>query len=239
MVQSNQDKDAYTLTLGDIFFVPMTTPGTSATAPVYDKTVYRKTIGKKVEVKGNGKSTPLYASGVLLAQVNQETSEEISMDHIGLPTVLLDKLTAVTANNGVSFATADATTPAEFAFGFIAKQSDGVDDAMWFPRCSVSSATELSYETSEDEFKEQDVSMTINASGLLSGDHIIFSKYSSQRDTTLTVEDFMKQVVYDKGQIATLGKPDETVTTENSGSESTVTESEASTSDSESSESAE
>lgn len=206
-VQTNKDKDAYTLTLGDIFFAPMTTPGTSSTAPVYSDQIFRKTIGKKVEVKGNGKSTPLYASGVLLAQVNQETEEEISMDHIGLPTGLLDQVTATTPNNGVSFASADATTPAEFGFGFIAKRSDGVNDAMWFPRCVVSPATELSYETSEDEFKEQDVSMTIQASGLLHGDHVMYSKYSSQRETTLTVEDFMKQVVFDKSQIATLGTP--------------------------------
>ena len=203
----NQNKDAYTLTLGDIFFAPIVTPGTSDTAPVYDKDIYRKTIGKKVEVKGNGKSTPIYASGVLLAQVNQETTEEISMDHIGLATGVLDKITAVVAENGVSFASTNASKPAEFGFGFIAKKSDGVDDAMWFPRCVLSPATELSYETSEDDFKEQDVSMTINASGLLSGDHIIWSKFSNQRETTLTVEDFMKQVIYDKSQVADLGKP--------------------------------
>ncbi len=212
--QTNQDIDAYLLTVRDIFLAMKTTKDTTSTAPVFENEVYRKTIAKKIEVKGNGKSTPIYASGVNIATVNMENSEEISMDHIGLPTILLDKLSGLTATNGVTFNDSDAGEATEFAFGFIAERSDGVMDAMWFPNCTLSPATELSYETSEDEFKEQDVSMSIVASGLRkarsNGKHTIFSKYSSQRVTTISVEDFMKQPVYDESQIATLGENAET-----------------------------
>lgn len=198
------ERDAFLLTVGDVFFADIVTPGTSTTAPEYGDTVYRKTIAKKVEMKGNGKSTAIYASGTLVATVNQENGIEISMDMIGLSTGVLDMISGVTRNKGVAFTSADATTAKEFAFGLTAKKSDGIEEAMWFPRCSLSPATELSYETSEDEFKEQDVSVTIEASGLLNGDHIITTKLSNQVDDSLTVDDFMKAPIYDKSQLDAL-----------------------------------
>lgn len=203
-----KEKDAYLLTLSDIFFAPITTPGTATTAPEYDTNIYRKQIGKKVEVKGNGKATEIYASGVKVATVNQETNIETTMDYIGLATYVLDLISGAKATNGVSFASSDAGVATEFGFGFTARKSDGVMDGYWFPRTTLAPATELSYETSEDEFKEQDVSMTLQSTGLLNpasdGRHIIFAKYSNQRETTLTLDDFMKQVVYDESQLATL-----------------------------------
>lgn len=209
--QTNQDKDAYLLTVGDVFFCIKKTKDTTTTAPIYDTKVYRKTIAKKVQVKGNGKSTPIHASGVLIGTVAMESSEEISMDHIGLPTILLDELSGLVAKNGITFTDADAHETAEFAWGFIALRSDGVTDAMWFPNCSLSPATELSYETSEDEFKEQDVSMSITANGLriarADGKHTLFTKYSSQRDTTMTVDQFMAQPIFDEAGITAAGTP--------------------------------
>lgn len=203
------NKDAYLLTVRDIFFAKKVTKETASELPEYATEVYRKTIAKKIEVKGNGKTTPIYASGVLIGTVAMENSEEISMDHIGIATKVLDDITDAAVKNGVSVGVADATELPEFAWGFIAERSDGVMDAMWFPSCTLSPATELSYETSEDEFKEQDVSMALVAGPLrkamADGHHALFFKYSNQRETTLTVEDFMKQVVYDIDQIDKIG----------------------------------
>lgn len=206
---ANKDTDAYVLTVGDVFFCVKTTKDTTTSAPEYDEKVYRKTIAKKIEVKGNGKSTPIYASGVLIGTVSMENSEEISMDHIGLPTALLDQLSGQTDTNGVTFTDSDAHEATEFAWGFIAQRSNGVTDAMWFPNCSLSPATELSYETSEDEFKEQDVSMSIVANGLRiarsNGKHTLFTKYSNQRDTTMTVDQFMAQPIFDEAGATAAG----------------------------------
>lgn len=208
-----KEKDAYLVTIGDILFAMKTTKETTNTLPEYAEEVYRRTIGKKIEVKGNGKTTPIFASGVQIGTVAMENSEEISMDHVGIATYILDQLSGVIAENGISFGFADAGELVEFAFGFIAQKSDGIQDAMWFPSVTLDPATALSYETSEDEFKEQDVSMSLIASGLRNaiktgdnaGKHVIYTKYSNQRDTTLTIEDFVKQVVYDESQITTLG----------------------------------
>ena len=203
------EKDSYMLTIRDVYFVDKLTKETTTEKPVYDTgNVYRKTVAKKMEVKGNGKSTPLYASGVLIATVTQETEEDLSFDYLGLATKVLDMLTGTTAENGVSFVHSDAGEAHEFAFGFTAEKSDGVLDAMWFPSTTIDPKTELSYSTSEDEFKEQDVSLAMVASGLRiadeDGGHVIYSKFSNQRDTTATVDDFMKQVVYDKASAAAM-----------------------------------
>ncbi|KRK38982.1 Ig-like domain-containing protein [Loigolactobacillus bifermentans] len=202
------DKDAYLLTVRDVFFCPKILKETTSTLPEYSEDVYRKTIAKKIEVKGNGKTVSIYASGVLIGTVAMENQEEISMDHIGIATKVLDAISQVAAENGISVGIGDATELPEFAWGFVAERSDGVMDAMWFPSCTLSPATELSYETSEDEFKEQDVSMSIIAGPLRyampDGHHALYFKYSNQRDTTLLVDDFMSQVVYDVSQIASL-----------------------------------
>jgi len=200
---SKANIDAYTITIRDLYFAMKTTKETTNSPAVYSDEIIRASIAKKLSVKGNGKVTDLWASGIKIASVNQETSEEISIDHTGLRTSVLDQLTGALAENGISFATSDAVEAPEFAMGFVAEKSNGVMDAMWFPNCTVDPATVVEYDTGEDEFKEQDPSMTVQASGLRDN-HALYAKYSNQRETTLTVDDFMKQVVFNKDQAAAL-----------------------------------
>ncbi|MFT9269699.1 MAG: major tail protein [Liquorilactobacillus nagelii] len=192
----------YSVGVGDLLVAMKDTKDTTSTNPEYNTKIWRLSNAKKIKIKGNGKATDIYASNIKIATVTQETSQEISLDHIGFPIALLDQLYGQTANKGVTLATADAKEMPEFAFGFIAPKSDGQNDAYWFPSCTLDPALSDEYDTSEDTFKEQDPSMTINTAGLRNN-HVIYTKFSSVRDGAMTIDDFVKEVIYDASQLKT------------------------------------
>lgn len=196
----------YQIGVGDLLVALKTTKDTTGVAPVYDTKIWRLSNAKKIKIKGNGKVTDIFASNVKIATVAQETSQEISLDHIGFPVALLDQMYGQTATKGVTLATAEAKELPEFAFGFIAPKSDGQNDAYWFPSCTLDPALSDDYETGEDTFKEQDPSMTINTAGLRNN-KVIYTKFSSVRDGAMTINDFTKAVIYDASQlVAQAGK---------------------------------
>lgn len=196
----------YQIGVGDLLVAMKDTKDTTSTAPSYNTKIWRLTNAKKIKIKGNGKATDIYASNVKIATVAQETSQEISLDHIGFPVALLDQMYGQTATKGVTLATAEAKELPEFAFGFIAPKSDGQNDAYWFPSCTLDPALSDDYETGEDTFKEQDPSMTINTAGLRNN-KVIYTKFSSVRDGAMTINDFTKAVIYDASQlVAQAGK---------------------------------
>ncbi|MFT9372423.1 major tail protein [Liquorilactobacillus hordei] len=191
----------YQIGVGDLLVAMKDTKDTTGVAPVYDTKIWRLSNAKKIKIKGNGKATDIFASNVKIATVAQETSQEISLDHIGFPVALLDQMYGQTATKGVTLATAEAKELPEFAFGFIAPKSDGQNDAYWFPNCTLDPALSDDYETGEDTFKEQDPSMTINTAGLRNN-KVIYTKFSSVRDGAMTIDDFTKEVIYDASQLA-------------------------------------
>ena len=192
----------YDFGIDDAFIVPITTPGTSTTAPVYGDTIYRLAVISKLSVKGNGKTTEKWASNKLIARPSKTTQHTLGLDEVGIPTIVLDEISGNVTKHGVHFGKTTAVELPEFAFGFIAPQSDGRKNAFWYPRVSLDPATELSYETQTDELAINDVSISMIANGLVNNE-VLWADYKSAREdaTDLTIDQFMSQVVYDESQL--------------------------------------
>lgn len=199
----------YPIGIDDAFIVLVKDKGTSTTPPVYDDMIWRLSIISKLKVKGNGKATEKWASNKLFARVSRTTQHELGLDHVGMPVELADALSGKNAKHGVSFGKTTPIEMPEFGFGYIAPQSDGVNNGFWYPRVSLDPATELDYETvSDGDLTIPDTSITMIASGL-QVNSVLWADYNSARSTAtdLTLDQFMKQVVYDEKQLEGLVTP--------------------------------
>lgn len=206
MAGGKEEQIFYNVGINDLYICLMTTKETATTQPVYDEKVWQLSNVSKLGVKGNGKTTDKYASNKLFARVSQETQHELTLDHVGLPVALFDKMRGLTGDKGVAFTTTEAKELPFFGLGFVAPLSNGEQNAIWYPRVQISIATEESYETTTEDLDVKDVSLTMTASGLLNN-NVLKSDFNSTRTSTssLTLEQFMKQVVYDESQLATIG----------------------------------
>lgn len=204
------NNQVYDFGIDDAFIVPIETPGTSTSAPVYSDKIYRLSIISKLSVKGNGKTTEKWASNKLFARVARTTQHELSFDEVGLPTIVADFMSGVQEKHGVNFGKTTPTTMPEFAFGYIAPQSDGTMNGFWYPRVSMDPATELSYETQNNELAINDTSLSMIANGLVSN-NVLWTDYKAAREGAkdMTIEQFMSQVVYDETQLEDLIEPGE------------------------------
>lgn len=210
MTQTTQTPENMTYDVGidDAFIVPIVEKGTATTPPVYGDTIYRLAIISKLSVKGNGKTTEKWASNKLFARPSKTTQHTLGLDQVGIPTAVLDEISGNKTSHGVHFGKTTPTELPEFAFGYIAPQSDGSQNAFWYPRVSLDPATELSYETQTEELAINDVSISMIANGLVNND-VLWSDFKSARKdaSDLTIDSFMQQVVYDESQLSEIAKP--------------------------------
>lgn len=200
-------KTLYFEGIDDIFFVPMTTPDAPNVKPVYDEVaIERLPIAVKLSVKGNGSEKKKWASSKIFRRMSKETEHELGLDHVGMPTDLLDKLKGLTPNKGVVFNKAEAKEMPYFAFGFIGRIEGGNRMAVWYPRVQLSNATDLEYETAEDEDDIKDVKLAMVASPTLYN-NVINSSLDSTRTGVgnATVEEFIAQVIYEEEQLTLMG----------------------------------
>lgn len=196
----------YPIGIDDLFICMMREKETGNTGPVYAEKIWRLPVISKLKIKGNGKDNPKYASNKLFARISRESQHELTLDQVSLPMALIDEMKGLEAKRGVAFG---KTTPKErpfFALGFIGPYSENQDNGVWYPRCQLSAAVEENYETAKEDLEIKDVSMTITASGLLLN-NVLYSDFNSARKSAdVTVNDFMKQVIYDESQLEALGK---------------------------------
>lgn len=199
MADPTKNEDVKLVTgVDDAFLAMKTTAETTGSAPVYDTKIWRLPTIKKVGFKGNGKSVDVYASSKKFTTIAQETSVEVTVSHLGFPVELLDLMRGEIAKNGVTFTKTVAKTLPEFAFGFIGDKADGAKDGIWLPSVTLDPAMNDEWETAEEEFKEVDLDMTLNASGLRNS-QVYAARYSSLRESaaTFSIDDFFKQVIFD------------------------------------------
>lgn len=191
----------------DVIFAPITTPDAPGVKPVYDKeNMERLPIAVKLSVKGNGSEKTKYASSKIFRRVSKETEQELGLDHVGIPTDLMDLLKGIVATKGVAFNKSEAKEMPYFGFGFIGKIEGGKKMAVWYPRVQISSATELEYETTTEDDDIKDVKLTMMASPLLYNG-VINSSYDQTRTNvgTLTLDEFIADVIYEEEQLTLLG----------------------------------
>lgn len=188
--------------IDDILINFMTTPDSVSAAPVYDTEVYRLPIAVKLGVKGNGTTLEKYASSKIFRRVSRETRHEISLDHVGIPIEILDKMKDLTATKGVVFNKAQAKEFPYFALGFIGRMEDGERMAVWYPRVQLTNATENEYETATDEIDIKDVTANFVATALLYND-VINSAFDSTRESAdiVTLDTFIKAPIFEEKQL--------------------------------------
>jgi phi13 family phage major tail protein len=189
----------------NLFVAFMTTPDAIGTAPVYDEeNIYELPVIETLGIAGNPTSAVKWASNKKLVSVSKNNQYTLTLDHPGLPIEVLDKMLGNTGTRGITFDDAKMKEMPYFAIGFIAPLSDNTYQARWYPRCQVT-LPEESYTTNNDETTLATEQLVMTASPLLLND-ITKADFNSARDSAsgITVEDFMKQVVYDESQIATL-----------------------------------
>ncbi|EUJ41977.1 major tail protein [Brochothrix campestris] len=188
--------------IDDIMIVMMKEEDTIATPPVYDEQLYRLPIATKLGVKGNGSTKVKYASSKVFRRVSRETEHELSLEHVGIPIEVLDKIQNVISNKGVVFKRAMATELPYFAFGFIGRISDGERMAVWYPKVQMVNATESEYVTAEEDDEIKDVKATFTAGALLFND-VLNSAYDSTRMDTdmIDLATFIEEPIYEEKQL--------------------------------------
>lgn len=193
--------------IDDVFFAQYSTPDEPNVKPVFDDlTIERLPIAVKLSVKGNGSEKTKWASSKVFRRVSKETEQEIGLDHVGMPIELLDKLKGLEPEKGVVFTKGEAKEMPYFAFGFIGRIEGGARMAVWYPRVQLTLATDLEYETAEEDNEIKDVSLSMVATPLLYN-NVLNSSYDSTRAGVgnLTLDDFIKTVVFEEEQLSTLG----------------------------------
>ncbi|MGX7387377.1 major tail protein [Carnobacterium divergens] len=188
--------------IDDILINFMTTPDTPTSAPVYDKEIYRLPIATKLGVKGNGSVLEKWASSKLFRRVGRQTKHELSLDHVGMPIEILDKMNDLIATKGVVFNTSKAKELPYFAFGFVGRIEGGERMAVWYPKVQLSNTVDSEYTTAEEETEIKDVSAAFVAVGLLYND-VINSAFDSTRESAnlITLEKFITTPIFEEAQL--------------------------------------
>lgn len=171
-------------------------------APTYEEEVYRFPIATKLGVKGNGSTTEKWASSKIFRRASRETKHELSLDHVGIPVGVLDKMKGLVAQRGVTFSKSTVSEYPYFAFGFIGRVEGGERMAVWYPKTQLSNATDLEYETAEEETEIKDVTTAFVATPLLYNE-VLNSAFDSTREDAdiITIDDFIKEPMYDEAQL--------------------------------------
>lgn len=187
-------------------FIAFMTGGkdTAAAIPTYDAEIYSLPTIETIGIAGNQTTATKWASNKLFVNATKNSQFTLTLDHTALPIEVLDKMKAVTSEKGIVFETADIKEYPLFAVGFIAPLNDGSKQARWYPRCHITPPEE-SYATINEETTIPTQQLVMTASPLLFN-NVTKADFNSARDsaTGVTAEDFMKQVVVDESQLATL-----------------------------------
>ncbi|PGW74251.1 phage tail protein [Bacillus cereus] len=172
--------------------------------PTYETEIYRFDNIAELGIAGDPKTVQKWASNKLFVNATKNSKYTLNLSHVALPQEVVDKIDGVIAEKGIVFDTADVKEYPMFATGFIAPLSDGSRVARWYPRVQKT-PTEETFTTIGDEAEVKDQTLSMGATPLLFN-NVTKVDFSEVRDSArgITAEDFMKQVVLDKSQLATL-----------------------------------
>ncbi|KXY80134.1 major tail protein [Bacillus cereus group sp. MYBK12-2] len=156
-------------------------------------------------IAGNNTTITKWASNKLFVNASKNTKYTLSLSHVALPQEIKDAILGYIAAKGVVFNKGTLKEFPMFAVGFVAPLSDGSRVGRWYPRVQVVPSEET-YATTTEEFEIKDQSLTMEATPLLFNDvtEVDFSEARASA-TGVKVETFMKQVICDESQLATIG----------------------------------
>ena len=175
---------------------------TITTAPTFGAKIYRFPIATKLAVKGNGSTMEKWASSKIFRRASRETKHELGLDHVGIPVDVLDQMKGLVAKKGVVFNKSTVQEYPFFAFGFIGRIEGGERMAVWYPKVQLDNATDLEYETAEEETDIKDVTTNFVATPLLYNE-VINAAFDSTRESAdlITLDKFIEKPIYDEKQL--------------------------------------
>lgn len=202
-----KNKTLYFEGIDDLLIAFMSEQDTVATKPKYEKEVAHLPIITKLGIKGNGTTKKKYASSKIFRRVSKETEHEISLDHVGIPIEILDKMRDIVAKRGVVLNKAVAKELPYFALGFIGRIEGGERMAVWYPKVQLSNATESDYETLEEEDDIKDMKTLFTASPLLFND-VLNAAFDSTRTAPdlISLADFIAEPIFEESQLVVTPK---------------------------------
>ncbi|EEM01787.1 phage tail protein [Bacillus pseudomycoides] len=195
----------YTVGIEDLFICMMKGDETTSTLPTYEDTVYGQTNISDLTISTTSSNFVKWASNKKIINIQKNTAFELAFNLAGLNREVKDKMFAKTRKKGVSFETAKAKEFPKFATGVVFPLNDGTKVLRWYPKCTVAPIEE-SWKTQNEEMTVDDIAYKITADPLLYNDVTMAELDTGDATATgIKAEDFLKQVICDESQLATLG----------------------------------
>lgn len=195
----------YTVGIEDLFICMMKGDETTSTLPTYEDIVYGQTNISDLTISTTSSNFVKWASNKKIINIQKNTAFELAFNLAGLNREVKDKMFAKTRKKGVSFETAKAKEYPKFATGVVFPLNDGTKVLRWYPKCTVAPIEE-SWKTQNEEMTVDDIAYKITADPLLYNDVTMAELDTGDATATgIKAEDFLKQVICDESQLATLG----------------------------------
>ncbi|PGE86620.1 phage tail protein [Bacillus pseudomycoides] len=195
----------YSVGIEDLYICMLEGDETTDALPKYAEAIYKQTNISDLTISTTSTNFTKWASNKKIINITKNTAFGLAFNLAGLNREVRDKIFGKVRKKGVSFETAKAREYPKFAVGAIFPLNDGTKFARWYPKCTIAPVEE-SWKTQNEEMTVDDIAYTITADPLLFND--VTQAELDTGDATaagIKIEDFMKQVICDESQLATLG----------------------------------
>ncbi|PFB12682.1 phage tail protein [Bacillus cereus] len=195
----------YTVGIEDLYLCMMEGDETTDALPTYEEDIYKQTNISDLTISNTTTNFTKWASNKKIINIVKNTAFGLAFNLAGLNREVKDKIFAKQRTKGVSFETAKAREYPKFAVGVVFPLNDGTKLVRWYPKCTVAPVEE-SWKTQNEEMTVDDIAYQITADPLLFNDTTMAELDTGAADAKgIKVEDFLKQVICDESQLATLG----------------------------------
>lgn len=194
----------YAVGIEDLYICMMAGTETTAAKPTYEEEVYAMTNITDLSIAAEIAAYEKDASNKKIVNVVKTSKYVLSFNLAGMPRDVKDMMLGKTREKGISFERAVAAEYPKFALGIVAPLSDGTRVGRWYLRCTLAPLQE-SFKTQGTDISIDDVAYVITADPLLYNDVTIAEIDTGHETATgVTIADYMKQVVCDEAELATL-----------------------------------
>ena len=195
----------YTVGIEELYLCMMAGDETPDALPTFEEEIYKQTNISDLTISNTTTNFTKWASNKKIINIVKNTSFGLAFNLAGLNREVKDKIFGKQRTKGVSFETAKAREYPKFAVGVPFPLNDGTKLVRWYPKCTVAPIEE-SWKTQNEEMTVDDIAYQITADPLLYNDVTQAELDTGSADAKgIKVEDFLKQVICDESQLATLG----------------------------------
>ncbi|MEK5106519.1 phage tail protein [Cytobacillus sp. FSL K6-0129] len=194
----------YSVGIEDLFICFMSGQESADELPTYDPIIYQQTNITDLTISATSTNVVKWASNKKIINVTKNSAYGLAFNLSGLNREVKDKMFGHTRIKGISFDKSVAMEYPKFAVGTVFPLNDGTKVVRWYPRCTIT-PNEESWVTQNNEMTINDTAYSITADPLLFNDVTKAELDTGALEAAgITHMDFLKQVVCDESQIATL-----------------------------------